>query len=53
MTPSSQPPVKEIAVCCVAQRDDQGRLPVGFCSPECLRRPINWWAYLRRQRLGQ
>lgn len=32
-------PRKETAVCCVAKRDDLGRLPVGFCSPECERRP--------------
>lgn len=30
---------KEDAACCVARRDDLGRLPIGFCSPDCIRRP--------------
>lgn len=29
---------KENAKCCMAQRDGQGRLPVGYCGPDCLRR---------------
>lgn len=33
------PPRKEDAACCVARRDDVGRLPIGFCSPDCVRRP--------------
>lgn len=32
-------PRKEDADCCVARRDDVGRLPIGFCSPTCERRP--------------
>lgn len=31
-------PRKEEAACCVARADEYGRLPVGFCSPGCLRR---------------
>ena len=38
------PPTKENAPCCRARRDHRGRLPVGFCSPECIRRPKNWEA---------
>lgn len=34
-----RPPSKELSPCCVARRDDHGRLPVGYCSPACLRRP--------------
>lgn len=30
---------KEAAPCCVAQRDEHGRLPIGFCGPDCIRRP--------------
>lgn len=30
---------KEDAPCCVARIDRFGRLPIGFCSPECVRRP--------------
>lgn len=33
------PSRKEDAPCCVARRDDLGRLPIGFCSPSCVRRP--------------
>lgn len=33
------PPIrKEDAACCVAYRDEHGRLPVGWCSDECERR---------------
>lgn len=32
-------PRKENAPCCVARRDELGRLPIGFCSPDCVRRP--------------
>lgn len=28
---------KEDAPCCVAQRDADGRLPIGFCGPSCVR----------------
>lgn len=27
------------SACCRARIDDQGRLPVGYCSPTCTRRP--------------
>ena len=30
---------KENADCCNAHRDTQGRHPIGYCSPECQRRP--------------
>lgn len=30
---------KEDAACCISRRDDQGRLPIGFCGPDCIRRP--------------
>lgn len=36
------PPVivrKEDAPCCAAQRDELGRLPIGYCSTTCVRRP--------------
>ncbi len=26
---------KERRPCCAARRDSAGRLPIGFCSPEC------------------
>lgn len=29
---------KEDAPCCVAQKDSLGRLPIGFCGPDCIRR---------------
>jgi hypothetical protein len=32
-------PRKEQARCCIAKRDRDGRLPIGYCSPECERRP--------------
>lgn len=32
-------PRKDLASCCQAHRDDLGRLPIGYCSPGCLRRP--------------
>ncbi len=34
-------PSKYEASCCIARRDDLGRFPVGWCSPDCLRRPSN------------
>jgi hypothetical protein len=34
------PPTKEEAACCRAAALPDGRLPIGFCSPGCLRRPI-------------
>lgn len=42
--PTTQPPApvrvsKEDAPCCVSRRDDLGRLPIGYCSPGCVRRP--------------
>lgn len=30
---------KEDAPCCAATRDQFGRYCIGFCSPECIRRP--------------
>lgn len=30
---------KEDAFCCNLRRDAAGRLPVGYCSPGCVRRP--------------
>lgn len=36
------PPRKEQARCCMALVDEHGRPPLGFCSPECIRRPGNW-----------
>lgn len=36
------PPRKEQAACCVAERDKLGRLPIGYCGPDCLRRPDVW-----------
>lgn len=29
---------KEDAACCVALMDDHGRLPIGYCGPDCERR---------------
>lgn len=43
------PPKKEKAPCCRARRDAVGRPPIGFCSPECIRRPENWAEHLRRR----
>lgn len=40
------PPRKEDAPCCRERRDGQGRLPIGFCSDECLRRPDVWTRHL-------
>lgn len=37
------PPRKEQAPCCQQRRDHLGRLPVGFCSPDCIRRPDVWY----------
>lgn len=31
-------PTKEQAACCVARALPDGRLPIGLCSPECVRR---------------
>lgn len=31
--------VKDDAPCCLATRDDHGRMTPGFCSEACLRRP--------------
>lgn len=41
-TPPARPGrmTKEQAPCCLARRDRDGRLPVGFCAPDCLRRPV-------------
>lgn len=33
------PPTKDEAACCNARRDHLGRLPIGYCSPDCERRP--------------
>lgn len=33
------PPSKDEAPCCNARRDQLGRLPIGYCSPGCVRRP--------------
>jgi hypothetical protein len=30
---------KDIAPCCTSKRDSLGRLPIGYCGPECERRP--------------
>lgn len=30
---------KEAAECCMSRKDDLGRPPIGYCSPECVRRP--------------
>ncbi len=32
-------PRKEMAACCLARRLPDGRPVIGFCSPECERRP--------------
>jgi hypothetical protein len=37
-TPPRRPTVREVA-CCAARVDEAGRYPIGFCSPECERRP--------------
>ncbi len=37
--PVQIPPTKESAPCCVAHRDALGRLPLGYCGPDCVRRP--------------
>jgi hypothetical protein len=44
---SAIPPRKEDAACCEAKRLPDGRPVLGFCSPECIRRPGNW-ALLQR-----
>jgi hypothetical protein len=36
MTP---PLTKDEAPCCRAALDEQGRPPIGFCGPDCVRRP--------------
>jgi hypothetical protein len=34
------PPVsKDTAHCCTSKRDSLNRLPIGYCGPECERRP--------------
>lgn len=33
------PPSKDDAPCCLARALPDGRPPIGFCSPECVRRP--------------
>lgn len=38
------PPRKEDAPCCQARLDELGRPPLGFCSPDCIRRPAVWRA---------
>lgn len=43
------PPPKESRQCCVAQRDQFGRLPIGRCGPGCLGHPKNWLAHLTRK----
>lgn len=30
---------KEQAACCSSKRDALGRLPIGYCGPDCIRRP--------------
>lgn len=32
---------KEEAPCCNAKRDRDGRLPIGYCGPACVRREID------------
>ena len=32
-----RPPARE-AVCCTAAKDTTGRLPIGWCGPDCIRR---------------
>lgn len=34
-----RPSIKDEAPCCAARRDSLGRLPIGYCGPDCLRRP--------------
>lgn len=34
-------PRKDAVACCLATRDGDGRLCVGFCGPDCQRRPAN------------
>jgi hypothetical protein len=29
---------KQEAACCIVRIDSEGRLPIGFCSPGCVRR---------------
>lgn len=41
------PPSKEHAPCCLALRLPDGRPVLGFCSPECVRRPGNWRLVVR------
>jgi hypothetical protein len=35
----SAPISKDTASCCTSKRDSLGRLPIGYCGPECERRP--------------
>lgn len=44
------PPRKEDAPCCMSKVDAIGRPPLGFCSPECIRRP-KVWAAMEQARL--
>jgi len=37
--PVDSPALKEDAPCCAATRDEYGRYCIGFCGPECERRP--------------
>ena len=39
---------KELAPCCTMQRDDLGRLPIGFCGPLCIRRAMRQGETYRR-----
>lgn len=38
-TRDSARPRKEQAPCCLAHLDDLGRPVIGFCGPDCIRRP--------------
>lgn len=31
---------KEESPCCAERRDELGRLPIGYCSPDCCRRVV-------------
>jgi hypothetical protein len=33
------PPSKYEVACCASRVDSEGRYPIGWCSPECERRP--------------
>jgi len=32
---------KENSACCLSRRDEYGRFPIGWCGPDCERRPEN------------